>query len=138
MHQHQWCGCRADGDVWPAGTVAVPPPFQVTVIGVLSVLVTLNQYLVTAPLASTELHTADHGEDRIAIGLHDDVGLRQAVDAQRDGVGTVSQRADHDGQRLAGVQHVVGAVDREDDVEVVAGLPISTVTVSSKSAHAWA
>ena len=72
----------------PAGTVAVPPS-QVTVISVLSVLVILNQWRVSLsvyPSCRPPPPTV-----RVAIGLHDDVGLRDAVDGQRDGVGTVGE-----------------------------------------------
>ena len=130
---------RADGDrSGRPGPLPCRRRSSSTVTSVLSVLVIVEP--VRRDVAAVVDRVA-HGrdlEDRIAVRLHIDAGLLHAVDRQRDAVGAISERADLDGQRLAGsntwsIPLMVNVTSRSSP-----GFSISTVTVSSKSAQAWA
>ena len=88
-------------------------------------------------LVSTELQMGVTSNDRIAVGLDHDVVLGYAVDSHGDGVRTVSKVIDQHRLRLAWGEDVVGAVDRECDLDVVALVRSAPTRCRRSWTHFW-
>ena len=104
----------------PAGTMVLPPS-QVTSRSVVSVLVMVNQYTSTEPVVLTVLQMATHVEHRVAARTSTTTsGIAVPLMATGMTCSPSPRPSSSTVGGVAGLDHVLDAVDRERGGDVVA------------------